>query len=156
MRIIRNLVLSASLVTMGCGSDGSTGPTSSPQFETRLSAAATAPTTPISGQMLTLNVAVTNTLAEAVSGGICATTVQARRESTTWVDVTSSVAVCTAQAVVVPAGATVMFLANADPARVRTVLGGPTGTVIFRVQHTLAGDTRSYTLQSNEVRWTVN
>jgi LmbE family N-acetylglucosaminyl deacetylase len=24
------------------------------------------------------------------------------------------------------------------------------------VQHTLAGDTRSYTLQSNEVRWTVN
>jgi len=79
MRIIRNAVLASSLFAMGCASDGSTSPTNSPQFETRLSAAATAPTTPISGQMLTLNVAVTNTLAEAVSGGICATTVQARR-----------------------------------------------------------------------------
>ncbi len=156
MRIIRNALFSASLFAMGCASDGSTSPTNSPPFETRLSAAATAPTTPISGEILTLNVAVTNTLAESVSGGVCATTVQARRESTSWVDVTSSIAMCTAQAVIVPAGGTAMFRANADPARVRTVLGGATGTVIFRVQHTLAGDNRNYTLQSNEVRWTVN
>jgi hypothetical protein len=156
MRLIRTVVLSASLFAMGCASDGATSPTDSTPLETRLSAAATAPTTPISSELLTLNVAVTNTLPEMVSGGVCATTVQARRESTTWVDVTSSVAMCIAQAVMVPAGGTAMFRANADPARVRTVLGGATGTVIFRVQHTLAGETRSYTLQSNEVRWTVN
>lgn len=157
MHLVRTALVAASLVVMGCSSDDATSPNGSTQFETRLAAAASEPITGRGGELLTLDVAVTNTLPETVSGGICAQTVQARTVSgTAWTNVTSETAVCSALAVIVPVGGTVTFKANADAAKVRTVLGGSTGTVLFRVQHSLAGASTSYMVQSNTVTWTTN
>ena len=159
MRVIRRAVLAAAtLFATACASDGTTSPTNtSGQFETRLSAAATPPTVSITSPTLTLNVEVTNTLSETVSGSICATTVLARTVSgTSWTNVTSATASCPQSAAIVAAGATVTFRGIADPAKVRAVAGGNTGTVVFKVQHTLSGNSTNYNLQSNEVTWTMN
>ncbi|MCC7055388.1 MAG: hypothetical protein IT355_19095 [Gemmatimonadaceae bacterium] len=158
INLARTATVLAAAFLAACASDGTTNPaSSSPTFETRLSAAASAPTASLADSVLTLNLAVTNSLSETVSGGICATMVQARAASgTTWTDVTSSIASCPQSAVLLPPGATVNFRATADPAKVRTVAGGSTGIVVFRVRHTLAGSTEAYTLQSNEVTWTLN
>ena len=157
MRFARIAIVTASLFATGCASDVATSPNRPANFELRLAAARSAPTAPLGARLLTLDLAVTNTLTESVSGGICATTVQARTASAaSWTDVTSSSAACAALAVIVPVGGTAMFKANADPDKVRAVLGGSTGTVSFRVQHSLAGASTNYMLQSNTVTWTAN
>ncbi len=156
MRITRAALLAATIFAASCASDGTTSPAETRQFETRLSASAAAPSTPISGELLTLSVSVTNTLPESVSGPVCADVVQARRAGVAWTDVTAGSFACSALAVIIPAGGTASITAVADAAKVRTLLGGTTGTVVFRVQHSLSGDTKRYTLQSNEVTWTAN
>jgi hypothetical protein len=158
MRLARAILATATIVVTACATDGTSSPTTNdPSFETRLAAAATAPTTSIGGPTLTINVAVTNTLPETVSGGVCVNSVMARAVNrSTWTDVTSSLGVCSALAVILAPGNTVSFRGIADPAKVRAVIGGNTGIVVFKVQHSLSGASTNYLLQSNEVSWTVN
>ena len=157
MRVFRVALAAATLFATACASDGTTSPTDAQgQFETRLSAAATPPTSSLSDPTLTLNVAVTNTLTETVSGSICATTVLARTVSgTSWTNVTSVTVACPQSAAIIASGATVNFRGIADPAKVRAVVGGAAGTVVFKVQHSLSGTSTTYMLQSNEVTWNV-
>lgn len=156
MRPAKLALIAATVLTTACASDGTSGPANNTSFETRLSAVAAAPTTGLADPVLNIAVTVTSTLPESVSGNLCANTVQARLSNgTSWTDVTSTNAVCSTIAVMLPSGGTVQFRGVADPAKVRALLGGNSGTVVFKVQHSLAGASTNYMLQSNEVTWNV-
>jgi hypothetical protein len=151
MRMTRIALLAATVFAAACSSDETTAP--APVIDSRLAAVAVVPTAAINDANVTMRVAVTSALAETVSGGVCAQTIEARTPSgTAWTDVTSSNGVCSANAVVLAPGATININAIADQAKARTVAGsGP--SVVLRARHTLAGASANYVLQSNEVTW---
>ncbi len=154
MKISRIALLSASVLLAACGTDEATAPAARAPIESRLSAVAASPTASMSDATVSLLVSVTSALPEAVSGGVCAQAIEARTPAgTTWTDVRSSMAVCSAQAIVLAPGATTNITAVADPAKIRAVAGANGTSVVLRARHTLSGATASYTLQSNEVTW---
>lgn len=154
MSFSRLALVAAAALLGACASDDTTAPAPGAQFETRLAATAVAPAAGLSGSTVSMMVSVTSTLNEVVSGGVCAQVVEARTLSgTSWTDVRSAVAVCSAQAILLSPGATANFTAVADPVKVRAVAGAAGTAVVLRARHTLAGASASYTLQSNEVTW---
>lgn len=156
MRTAKLALIAATVFATACASDGTSSPNTNTNFETRLNAVAAAPSTTLADPVLNIAVTVSSTLPESVSGNACASAVQARlANGSTWTDVTSTTAVCSTIAVLLPSGGTVSIRGVADPAKVRSLLGGNSGTVVFKVQHSLAGSSTNYLLQSNEVTWNV-
>ena len=154
MKISGIALLSASLLLSACGADDTTAPAPRPAIETRLSAIAASPTATLNDATVSMMVSVTSTLAEVVSGGVCAQVIEARTPSgSTWTDVRSTFSACSAQAILLSPGATANFTAVADPAKIRAVAGAAGTSVVLRARHTLSGATASYTLQSTEVTW---
>jgi hypothetical protein len=146
-------VVAASLLVAACATDSSTtlGPDGS--SDPRLSAVAAAPVADLESSMVTMKIAVTSSLPESVSGGVCASAVEARTAaSSTWTDVTSSSYACPAIAAVLTPGSTLTLTAAADPARIRAVAGS-SATVLLRVRSSLNGSSVAYVLQSNEVTY---
>ncbi len=153
MTISRIALLAASAFVVACSSDEPTSAPPARQIETKLAAAAVSPTAAVSDPTVTMRVSVTSALAETVSGGVCAQEIEARATAaTSWTDVKSSGAVCSAQAIVLAPGATISITAVGDQAKIRAVAGSAP-SVVLRVRHSLVGANSSYTLQSNEVTW---
>ena len=154
LRLNRIALIAASVVASACASDGSTSP-SVPAIETRLAATATAPTAALNDPTMTMSVEVRSTLPETVTGGRCASVVEARlATATAWTEVTSKTAVCSAIAISLAPGAVTTISAIADQAAVKAVAGS-SKTVLMRARHTLSGASASYTLQTNEVSATL-
>jgi hypothetical protein len=153
MRLTTAVALAATVLVTACASDGTTSP--NPSIDARLAAVASTPTASVSDPSVTMNVAVTSSLSETVSGGRCAEVVEAKATGgTTWVDVTSKSAVCSTIAIQLAAGQTVTITATADKAAV-VAMAGSSKTVMMRARHRLASAATSYTLQSNEVAATL-
>lgn len=151
MRSARLALVATAAVFAACATNESTSPGAPRQIESRLAAVAVAPTAKVSDANVTMMVAVTSTLPEVVTGGVCAQTIEARvASSTAWTDVTSTSAVCSAIAAQLMPGATLNISAIADQAKIRTVAGSAT-SVVLRARHSLAGASATYTLQSNEI-----
>lgn len=152
MRMTRIALLAASVLATACSSDETTAPAAF-TIETRLAASAAVPIASMSDANVTMRVAVTSTLPETVSGGVCAQVIEARVPSaTTWTDVTSASGVCSANAIMLAPGGTININAIADQAKARAVAGSST-TLVLRARHSLAGASANYILQSNEVTW---
>ena len=154
MRNSRFTIVAASLLVAACSTDGSTS-TAPPigSTDSRLSAVAAAPVADQLSAMVTMKIAVTSSLPESVTGGVCASAVEARTAaSTTWTDVTSSTYACPALAAVLMPGATLTITAAADPAKIRAVAGS-SAAVLLRARTSLNGSNVAYTLQSNEVTY---
>ncbi len=152
IRFSRIVLISSTVLAAACASDETTAPAIFVEADARLAAVAGPPTAAISGQMVTLRVAVTSALPESVTGGVCADAIEARAVSGgTWSNVTSTLAACPTLAVQLAPGATINLTASADQSKLRTVAGSSTGRVVLRVRSTLNGATTTYTLQSNEV-----
>jgi hypothetical protein len=154
MRIARFALAASTALIAACASDGATSPTTPRPIESRLAAVAVAPTSvSVSDANVTMKVAVTSSLAEPVTGGVCAQTIEARTPNgTSWTDVTSTSAVCPALAAQLMPGATLNISAIADMSKVRAVAGSGT-SIVLRARHSLAGASSTYMLQSNEVTW---
>jgi hypothetical protein len=156
MRMTRFALVTASLVAVGCASEASTSPLdANPAADSRLAAVATAPVMLAGSSMVTMKVAVTSTLTESVTGGVCASVVEARTAaSTAWVNVTSSTFACPALAAVLTPGATLTLTAAADETKIKSAAGAST-TVLLRARSSLSGASATYVLQSNEVSYQV-
>lgn len=153
MRNNRFTIVAASLLVAACATDGSVnvGPIGS--TDSRLSAVAAPPVADLASAMVTMKIAVTSSLPESVTGGVCASAVEARTAaSTTWTDVTSSSYACPAIAAVLLPGSTLTITAAADAAKIRAVAGASTA-VVLRARSTLNGSNTAYMLQSNEVTY---
>jgi hypothetical protein len=151
MHISRLALVASAALFAACASDTATSPTPPRQIESRLAAVATSPTASVSDANVTMMVAVTSTLTEPVTGGVCAQTIEARAaSSTTWSDVTSNTAVCSLLAAQLAPGATLNISAIGDQAKIRTAAGSAS-SVLLRARHSLAGASSTYTLQSNEI-----
>ena len=154
MHITRLAVAAAALVAAACASDGSTSPVVADRAaDSRLAAVAASPVADLASAMVTMKVAVTSSLPETVTGGVCAQAVEARTAtSATWTDVTASTYACPALAAVLAPGGTLTLTAAAAQAKLKAVAG--TGsTVLLRARSSLAGANTSYNLQSNEVTY---
>ncbi len=151
MRLERIALFAATVLATACASDGTTGPKDT-VGDTRLAAVATVTSASLSdASRVTLQVTVTSTLSEQVTGGSCASLVQARTASaTTWTNVTSSLSVCSANALLLAPRGTALISASADASKLREVASTGT-TIVLRVRHTLDGASTSYTMQSNDV-----
>jgi len=157
MKLSHLAIIAVAAISTACSSDESTGP--SPIIEARLAAVAivTSSSVMISNvQTVGLRVDVTSALSEPVTGGSCAQLVEARAPGgSAWVNVTAPTGLCSANIVRLVPGGTVQISAIADQAKLRALITGVNRSVTIRVQHTLAGASSSYTLQSNEVAFTV-
>jgi hypothetical protein len=156
IRTSRFALIAAALVAAGCASDGTTSPTIEVRpIEARLAATADVQSASITDPSVTVRIAVVSSLTEIVTGGQCAQIIEARLPAAaTWTDVTSKSAVCSTIALVVSPGATANITGTADQAAVRLVANG-SKTVVLRARHSLVGSTQTYTLQTNEVTWTM-
>ncbi len=153
-RTKRFALIAGSLLASACASDSATAPADTFPLETRLSAVAAVPSATVTDPTVTMKVTVTSSLQENVSGGVCAQTIEARPGSgSAWTDVTSSTAVCSALAVVLPPGGSITMNAVADQAKIRAAVGSSTSTVVLRARSKLFGANSSYMLQSSEVTW---
>lgn len=154
MTISRIALLAATAFVVGCSSDDPTSPGPGARIEPKLAASAQSPTATIGDPVVTMRVAVTNSLAETVTGGVCAQEIEARSMAgTTWANVASNQLVCTLQAIQIAPGATANITAAGDQAKIRAAAGAGATSVVLRVRHTLAGSSTTYTLQSNELTW---
>jgi hypothetical protein len=153
LRKYQSVLAIAALALSACASDGTTSPASGDApIEARLVATLTQPTIVSMSSNVSMQVTINNTLSESVSGGVCASVVQARAASATeFVDVASSLVACSMQAMIIVPGATGTISASADPEKLRSVAGGVGRSVVVRVRHSLAGANASYTLQSNDI-----
>lgn len=154
MRMTRFVLVAAWLVAAGCASDATTGPrAANPTADSRLAAVATAPVMLAGSSTVTMKVAVTSTLPESVTGGVCADVVEARTAaSTSWANVTASTFACSALAAVLAPGATLTLTAAADETKIKSAAGAST-TVLLRARSSLTGASSTYVLQSNEVSY---
>ena len=153
MRIARIALAAASVLIAACSSNEVTNPTVGAPVESRLAAVGSVDAVSLADANVTMRVAVTSSLQETVTGGVCAQTIEARLPAgTSWTDVTSSSGVCSAIAIVLAPGSTVNLNAIAEQAKVRAV-AGTSPSVVLRARHTLTGSSTSYMLQSNEVTW---
>jgi hypothetical protein len=154
MRITRMAIVAASVLAAGCASDGTTSPAaSSPtKIETRLIATGDVQSLSVGDPSVTVKVTVRSELTEMVTGGACAQTIEARAvNGTSWTDVSSRLAACSANAIILAPGGTVNINAVADQAAVRQVAGGSGENVVLRARHSLAGANTTYTLQTAEI-----
>jgi hypothetical protein len=155
MHIARFALVASSVLIAACASDEATSPSAPRQIESRLAAVAAPPTASPADANVTMMVAVTSTLPEVVTGGVCAQTIEARVASgTTWSDVTSTTAACNRLAAMLIPGGTLNISAFGDKAKIRATAGSATA-VLLRARHSLAGATGTYTLQSNEISFTL-
>jgi hypothetical protein len=159
MRVHHAFVLSSALLLAACASDGTSspnnpGPSSDSPIESRLVAITDVSTAVLTANTVTMRVTVTSALTENVSGGVCASAVEARTPSaTTWSDVTSAGTVCTLQAALLVPGGTLSMSATADLTKLRAVAGGTGSQVILRARQSLNGTSATYTLQTTDVVW---
>ncbi len=156
MRIAHFALVTTTALLAACASDGSTAPSQkTPGIESRLAAVAAAPIVSLSDASVTMMVAVTSSLNEVVSGGVCAQVIEARLPAgTSWTDVTSTSSVCSMLAAQLMPGATLNISAIADQPKIRAVAGSG-ASIVLRVRHSLSGASASYMLQSNEITWRV-
>lgn len=153
MRITRLALLATTALFAACGTDETTAPNTLGTVDTRLAAVAAAPTSSVADANVTMMVAVTSSLPEAVSGGVCAQIIEARLASgTAWTNVTSTSAACSMLAAQLLPGGTLNISAIGDQSKIRAVAGS-SSSVVLRARHTLAGAATSYTLQSNEITY---
>ena len=153
MRITRLALIATTALLAACGTDETTAPNTSGTVDTRLAAVAAPPTSSVADANVTMMVAITSSLPEAVSGGVCAQIIEARLASgTAWTNVTSTSAACSMLAAQLLPGGTLNISAIGDQAKIRTVAGS-SSSVVLRARHTLAGASTSYTLQSNEITY---
>lgn len=153
MRKTRFALFAASLVVAACSTDSSVATGLDIPADARLSAVAAAPVADLVSSTVTMKVAVTSSLSESVTGGVCASAVQARTTAgTTWSDVTASTYACPALAAVLTPGSTLTITAAADPAKLRAVAGSGT-TIVLRARSSLNGSSVAYVIQSNEVTY---
>jgi hypothetical protein len=156
MRVHHAFVLSSALLLAACASDGTSSPSNSGdrKIDARLVAITDVSSAVLTANTVTMRVTVTSALTESVSGGVCASAVEARTPSgTAWSDVTSTGTVCTLQAALLVPGGTLSMSATADLAKLRAVAGGTGGQVILRARQSLNGTSATYTLQTADAAW---
>jgi hypothetical protein len=153
MRLTRMALITASVFSAGCASDGSTSPenASPTRIESRLIATGDVQALTVGDPSVTVKVTVRSELTEMVTGGACAQIIEARAvNGTTWTDVSARLSACSANAIILPPGGTANINAVADQAAVRQIAGAE-GNVVLRARHSLSGANTSYTLQTAEI-----